>query len=210
MLRSLFSGWRGKAHPLKTLAPAAKKKEQHVERKIFQTHMVFSFLGPGLASDERYAAEVMDAVLSGMGGRIHRRLREERPYAYALTFFNQMAYETAALGIYIGTDLKYVDEIRKVVNAEIEQIHKDGFTGEEIANAKRYLVGNHRTRMQTNSAIASSMCLDTIYGLKADFFKRWPALIEKVTKEEVDAVARKYLATDKMVVIQLGPTPEKQ
>jgi zinc protease len=209
LLRSVFSGWTGKAHTMKKLPLVTKRKDQKVDRKIFQTHMIFAFLGPGLTSEERYAAEVMDAVLSGMGGRIHRRLREERPYAYALTFFNQMAYETAALGIYIGTDQKYVAEVEKVVNAEIEQIHKDGFTEEEIANAKRYLIGNHKTRMQTNSAIASSMCLDTIYGLKADYFKRWPALVEKVTKEEVDGVAKKYLTLDKMVTIQLGPTAPK-
>jgi len=86
----------------------------------------------------------MDSVLSGMGGRIHKRLREERPYAYALTFFNQMAYETGALGIYIGTEQKHVRDIEAVVGKEIGEIHKEGFSEEEVANAKRYLVGTHR------------------------------------------------------------------
>ena len=167
--------------------------------------MIFAFLGPGVASEDRYAAEVMNGILSGMGGRIHKELREKRPYAYAVTFFNQMAYETGALGIYIGTDLKHARDIEAVVANEIEEIRRHGFSEEEIAIGRRYLIGSQRTRMQTNSAIVSSMCLDTMYGLKADHFKRWPALIDKVTKEDVDEAARKYLSLDKMVTIQLGP-----
>jgi len=59
--------------------------------------------------------------------------------------------------------------------------------------------------MQSNSAIASSMCLDTMYGLKPDFFKRWPERIEKITREEVNAAAKKYLLPEKMVEITVGP-----
>ena len=54
-----------------------------------QTHLVFGFYGPGLIEEDRYAVEVMAAVLSGMGGRIHKILREEKPYAYALTFLTK-------------------------------------------------------------------------------------------------------------------------
>ena len=210
LVERTFARWTGGARTLETLPHTAMCNEQAVIRQIFQTHMIFAFLGPGVASGERYAVEVMAGVLSGMGGRIHKRLREERPYAYAVTFFNQMAYETGALGVYIGTDQKHLADVKSVVANEIEEILRHGFSEEEIITARRYLIGNQRTRMQTNSAIASSMCLDTMYGLKADHFKRWPALIDKVTKEDVDQAARKYLSLDKMVTIQVGPTPDKR
>jgi len=206
LVKRVFSRWTGRPRALQKVAHAALRKERTVERKILQTHMIFAFSGPGITSDERYATEVLNGVLSGMGGRIHKRLREERPYAYALTFFNQMAYETGVLGIYIGTDRKHVRDVEKIVANEIGQIRMHGFSQEEIANAKRYIIGNHRTRMQGNSAIASSMCLDTMHGLKADHFKRWPVLIDNVTKEKVDEIARKYLVLDRMVTIQIGPT----
>jgi len=140
-----------------------------------------------------------------MGGRIHKELREKRPYAYAVTFFDQMAFETGALGIYVGTDPKLAREVEEVVANEIKKIRRRGFSEEEVAEAKRYVIGNHRTRMQTNSAIVSSMCLDTMYGLSADHFKRWPAFIANVTKTDVDESACKYLEPDRMVTIQLGP-----
>ena len=71
-------------------------------------------------------------------------------------------------------------------------------------NAKSYLVGNHYISMQSNSSIAMSMCLDTMYGMKPGFFKVWPQHIEKVTLSDVNRVARKYLNLDKMVSVRVG------
>jgi zinc protease len=146
----------------------------------------------------------MDAILSGMGGRIHKVLREDNPYAYALTFFNQMAYETGGMGIYIGTDRKLAGEVERIVRVEIDRILRDGFTQKEVENGKNYLIGNHYIRMQSNGAITTAMCFDTMYRLKPNYFKVWPGSIEKVTKEDVDRIARKYLTFERMVQVMIG------
>jgi zinc protease len=166
--------------------------------------MIFGFLGPGLIDEDRYAAEVLDAVLSGMGGRIHKVLREENPYAYAVTFFSQQAYEVSAMGIYIGTDVKYVQDVKRIAKAEIENITQKGLTEKEIEDGKNYLIGNHYIRTQSNGAIVTSMCFDTMYGMKPGFFKEYPSRIEKVTKEDVNRVARKYLTLDTVVEMAVG------
>ncbi len=205
LFEGLFSEWEGKPNPLKKITPPpVSKKDVIIEKDIMQSHLIFGFAGPGLLDEDRYATEVMDAILSGMGGRIHKALREERPYAYALTFFNHMIYEAGGMGIYIGTDKKLVSEVEKISRAEVEKIIKEGFTDAEVENAKNYLTGTHYIRMQSNKAIASSMCLDVMYGFKPDFFKTWPGQIEKVTKDDVNRVARKYLLPDKMIQITVG------
>jgi zinc protease len=205
-VRSLFSGWEGNGRELKKMAyTLTSARGQVVQREMLQTHMIFAFIGPGLIDADRYPVEVMTAVLSGMGGRIHRKLREENPYAYALTFFNQEAYEVGAIGIYIGTDRTHAEDVERIAKAEIEEIRKTGFTEEEVADAKRYMVGNHYIRMQTNGPIASNMCLDAIYGLQPGFFKVWPEKVEKVSRDEVNAAAKKYLLPDGMVKLRVGP-----
>ncbi|HOE18174.1 MAG TPA: pitrilysin family protein [Syntrophorhabdaceae bacterium] len=206
LIEGLFSGWKGKTPPLRKETAQASRKSVAVDRDMLQTHIVFGFSGPGLLDKDRYAVEVMDAILSGMGGRIHKVLREDNPYAYALTFFNQMAYETGGMGIYIGTGRKLTEEVERIVKTEIEKILRDGFTQKEVDDGKGYLTGNHYISMQSNSAITTAMCLDTIYGLKPNYFKVWPGLIEKVTKEDVDRVARKYLTLDRMVQVMIGKT----
>jgi predicted Zn-dependent peptidase len=59
--------------------------------------------------------------------------------------------------------------------------------------------------MQTNGPIASNMCLDTIYGLRPGFFKVWPEKVEKVSRDEVNAAANKFLLPDRMVTLRVGP-----
>jgi len=205
----LFGGWEGKKVELRKMYPKPLSKDLVVEKDIQQTHMVFGFIGPGLIDKDRPAAEVLDAVLSGMGGRIHKVLREENPYAYAVTFFNQMAYETGAMGIYIGTSEAFAQDVNRIARGEIEKIREKGFSEKEVQDGKNYLIGNHYIRMQSNGSIASSMCFDTLYGLEPGTFKVWPSLIERVTKEDVDRVARKYLTPDSMVRLVVGKVKEK-
>ena len=204
LIESLFANWRGESRALQKISNSPKGKEVSIERDILQTHIVFGFQGPGLIDKERYATEVLDAILSGMGGRIHRVLREENPYAYALTFFNQMAYETGAMGIYIGTSTNFVDDVKRIAREEIEKIRNEGFSEKEVEDGKRYLVGNHYIRMQSNGAMASSMCFDTLYGLPPGYFKKWPSMIETVTKDDVNNVAAKYLSLEHMVQLLVG------
>lgn len=200
----LFKGWKGPLNALGKDSVIAKKRDVAVDRDMMQNHLIFGFLGPGLIDDDRYAVEVLDSILSGMGGRIHKVLREENPYAYALTFFNQMAFDVGGMGIYIGTDRKLVKEVNRIAKSEIQKIVKEGFSDEEVKNAKNYLLGNHYISMQSNGAIAMSMCLDAMYGMKPGFFKVWPKHIEKVTLNDVNRVARKYLDLEKMVSVNVG------
>ena len=204
LVDGLFQEWKGPANVLGKDPVLSKKRDITIDREMMQSHLIFGFPGPGLLDDDRYAVEVMDAILSGMGGRIHKVLREENPYAYALTFFNQMAYDVGGMGIYIGTDRKLVKEVDRISKSEIDKIVKEGFSEQEVQNAKSYLIGTHYISMQSNSAIATSMCLDSMYGFKPDYFKVWPKHIEKVTLDDVNRVARKYLRLDAMVYVRVG------
>jgi len=204
LFEEFFSDFNGEKVTLKKVLPKQKKQEVFEKKKMGQRHLIFGFLGPGIIDKDKYAVEVMAAILSGMGGRIHRILREENPYAYALTFFNRQDYETGSMGIYIGTDEKYKDSVKRIAIDELKRIAKDGFTPEEVKNAKNRLIGNKLIRMQSNINISSEMCLDTIYGLGFDYFKRWQNYIEQVTDADVNNATKKYIDLDKMVLVEVG------
>ncbi len=204
LIKEYFSDWKGETGMIREQRHSTTPQNVFIEKEIKQTHMIFAFSGPGLIDEDRFASEVLDAVLSGMGGRIHKVLREDNPYAYAVTFFSQQAYEASAMGIYIGTDVKYVPEVKRIAKDEIENIVKNGLTDKEIEDGKNYLVGNHYIRTQSNNSIATNMCFDTMYGMKPGFFKEYPARIEKITREDVNRVARKYLDLSKMVEVAVG------
>ncbi len=204
LFEEFFSDFNGKRITLKKILPKGKKQEVLKKKEMGQRHLIFGFLAPGIIDNDKYAIEVMAAILSGMGGRIHRILREENPYAYALTFFNRQDYETGSMGIYIGTDVRYLEDVKRIAIDELKRVAKEGFTSEEIKNAKNRLIGNKLISLQSNTNIASEMCLDTIYGLGPDYFKRWQNYIEQVTEADVNNVAKKYIDLDKMVLVEVG------
>ncbi|MCX7965715.1 MAG: insulinase family protein, partial [Syntrophorhabdaceae bacterium] len=204
LFEEYFSDFNGGPVDLRKVPAMHKKQSLSIKKEMAQRHLIFGFLGPGIIDRDRYAVEVMAAILSGMGGRIHRILREENPYAYALTFFNRQDYETGSMGIYIGTDGKYIEDVKRIAKEELKRIAEKGFTTEEIKNAKNRLIGNNLITMQSNINIATEMCLDTIYGLGPDYFKRWHKYIEQVTDRDVNDVAKKYIDLEKMVFIEVG------
>lgn len=209
MFEGLFSEWKGRSsNVLKKIPVKPRKKTVNVERQMLQRHVIFGFLGPGIISKDRYPVMVMSAILSGMGGRIHRVLREENPYAYALTFFNRNDYETGSMGIYIGTDFRYLKDVERIAIEELKRIAKEGFTEEEVKNAKNRLIGNNLIHMQSNMNIATDMCLDTIYGLGPGYFKVKPKHIEAVKRTDVNRVAKRYIDLDYMVQLIVGGKDE--
>jgi zinc protease len=211
MMEGLFQAWKGRKADLKAIVMKPSRQTLSINKDIEQVHIVFGFPAPGLIDKDRYGAEVLDAVLSGMGGRIHKALREENPYAYAVTFFNQMAYETGAMGIYVGTSPAFVKDVERIARRELKRIIDEGLTEQEIEDGKQYIIGNHYIRMQANGAKAFSMCVDTLYGLGPDLFKTFPNFIRKVTKGDVDRVARKYINMDLMVEVRVGKVgPDKK
>ena len=87
---------------------------------------------------------------------------------------------------------------------------EEGLTEEEVARAKRYLIGNFEIGLQTNGAQANQMSLDELYGLGFDHYQRFPQEIEKVTKEDVDRVAKRYLDLESYVLTIVRPPEGKK
>ncbi|MGZ3495442.1 MAG: insulinase family protein, partial [Thermodesulfobacteriota bacterium] len=73
-----------------------------------------------------------------------------------------------------------------------------------------YLIGNFEIGLQTNGAQANQMSLDELYGLGFDHYQRYPQEIEKVTKEDVDRVAKKYLHVETYAIAIVRPPSGKK
>jgi zinc protease len=205
LLRRIFSSWNGNGALLRRTPYEPKEIPRTVKiaRDLKQNHIVVGFKGVSLVQKERYAAEVLEAILSRMGGRFYKALREERPYAYALAFFNRMGFDTGEMGIYAATDKRLTEEVLRSIEEELDRL-QHGLEEGEVEEAKRFLVGNHLIRMQSNETIAFRMCLDTLYGLSPDSFKDWPYHIKAVRKEEVESLIRTHLRPSGAITVIVG------
>ncbi|MGC9318410.1 MAG: M16 family metallopeptidase [Armatimonadota bacterium] len=108
-----------------------------------------------LDAPEYPAAAVGMAMLgSGMDSRLYRALRVDRALAY--TIGAEMTPSAAVPSAFVlatcGPD--GLDEVQRVVDAEIERTMREPAGVEELRRAKRYLIGRQALRRQRNREIA--------------------------------------------------------
>ncbi len=71
----------------------------------------------------------------------------------------------------------------------------------ELKDAKAYLTGNFPLRMDTSAKIADILTSIEIFNLGLDYPQKYPSLINLVTPEDIQRVAKKYLLPDNMAII---------
>jgi len=194
--------------PLESPLPQMKRSESYQKKE--QAHFVLGFLGTTFRDKDHYALEVLDAALSGQGGRLFYQLRDKESLAYALAFMASSNLDPGFIGVYMGTHPGKLETAIQGVLRELRKVKEEGLTEDEVERAKRYLVGNFEIGLQTNGSQASTMSLDELYGMGYDHYQRYPEEIQKVTKEEVHRVAQKYFNLEAYAIAIIRPPAEKK
>jgi zinc protease len=193
--------------PLESPLHSMRRSEDYQKKE--QAHFVLGFLGTTFRDKDHYALEVLDAALSGQGGRLFYQLRDKESLAYALAFMASSNLDPGFIGVYMGTHPGKLDTAIQGVLRELRRVKEEGLTEDEVERAKRYLIGNFEIGLQTNGAQANHMSLDELYGMGFDHYQKYPQEIQKVSKEEVHRVAQKYFNLEAYALAIIRPPVEK-
>jgi zinc protease len=178
---------------------------QEVSAEKQQAHILVGARGARHADPDKYSLDVLDAVLSGQGGRLFTQLRDKQSLAYSVTALNREAVEPGLFAVYMATS---PDKRKVAVDGMIEQVQRirtEKIPEEEIERAKNYLIGTYEVGIQTNSAQASAMAFNERYGLGYAEYLEYPQRIKEVTAKEVRKAAEKYLCRDCLVKAEILP-----
>ena len=189
-------------------APPRPPREPVLRREpadLEQAHVVVGFLGARIQDPHRYALRVLNAVLTGQGGRLFRRLRDEMGLAYAVTSTCVEGLDPGYLAGYIATSPENVQQAREGLLAEMTRLAADPPAGEELEQAKRKLVGSFEIALQENQMQATQMALDEIYGLGYRGHEAFAKRVMAVTPDDVAEAARRHLRAEASVTLVLGP-----
>ena len=163
------------------------------------------FLGSTLKHRDRFGLDVMNAVLSGQGGRLFLELRDRQSLAYTVSTQIYDGMERGYISVYMGTDPEKLDVAIEGIRKELERLINQPITRQELERAKRYLIGTYALDMQRNSTIGAMMAYDEIYGLGYDDHLKYAQGIDKVGIDEVQHLAKKYLRLDRSVTSIVRP-----
>ena len=207
-VRKSFQGWHRRGFSPPSIPQEIKKrgvKRKEVELAKRQAHIALGFLGTTLKNPDRFPIEVLEAALGGQGGRFFTQLRDKEGLAYVVAFFARSDLDPGYLGVYLATSPRKLKRALGGIKQILREVRQKGISQEELARAKGYLIGNYEIGLQGPLALAFTMAVDERYGLGGNFYRHYPRQIERVTREDVMRVARKYIDLDSYALVIIRP-----
>jgi zinc protease len=186
-----------------TLPSAPREVVQHLPRE--QAHLVVGFPGVTLGHPDRFALELLAQVLSGQGGRLFSEIREKRGLAYRVSAFSIEGLDPGYFAVYVGTSPDKLAEVKDRIRAELRRLSDEPVAADELARAKRYLIGTHAIGLQRKSAIAAALAFHEAYGQGWRTYRQYTDRIGRVTVAQLTKAAKKYLRADREVVATVRP-----
>ena len=208
LVKESFSQFAGKTIPpqISLDPPLAKNLTLTKATGFNQAVICYGFRSCSVASKDRFALDVLDAILSGVrlpGGRLHQRLRQSR-LVYLVHAYNRLGKDPGWFAILAATSTEKLPQVEKAIDDEIRRIKQAGIPPEELDKAKTMCISaNIVYRQQTNSQQATSASLAELYGLGFDAFLRYPECINAVTTSDVKHAANTYLTN--FVKVKMTP-----
>jgi len=187
-----------------------KIRRSEIYKAKEQAHFVLGFLGTTFQRKDRYAMEILEAALSSQGGRLFHQLRDRESLAYALAFTAKPNLDPGYIAVYMGTHPAKLENAIEAVLRELRKVKEGGLTEEEVERAKKYLIGIFEIGLQTNGAQANQISLDELYGLGFDHYQKYAEEIRKVSREDVNRVAKEYFNLETYAIAIIRPPTEKK
>lgn len=194
------------SNPPRPVAPGAPLSVVE-ERNKQQAVVMIGYPGADVLSPDRTLLDLLNEASNDLGSRFFNRIREQMGLAYFVGAGNFAGLAPGSFVFFLGTDPKKVEAVTAELEQEIEALSKDGLSEEELARAKKKLLGSEAIRNQSNSAFAATVAVDELVGLGFDNYLRRREQVERATIADVRAAAAKYFGTLSRVEVVVRPPP---
>ena len=177
-----------------------------VDRNIAQANVVLGFGGIARSNPDFYRLQVMNYILGGGGfaSRLVKSVRSKAGLAYSVASFFDADKFPGAFKVVLQTKNQSSNEALKLVVEQLHAIQEKPVSPAELESAKKFLVGSFPLKLDRQSSIASFMLGIELNHLGLDYADRYPKLIEAVTLEDVQRMARKYLHPDAFILVAVA------
>ncbi|HYQ88468.1 MAG TPA: pitrilysin family protein [Candidatus Binatia bacterium] len=149
--------------------------------------------------------DLANTILGGLfSSRINMNLREAHGYTYGA--FSALSENRGQGPFLIGTSVRTdvtgasIDEILKEVHGMVDR----PVTDDELRMAKESTIRTLPANFQTTGGTAGTIATLYLYDLAPDYYQTLPGRVMAITAPDVQAVAKKYLLPERMLVIAVG------
>jgi predicted Zn-dependent peptidase len=190
-------------------AEPAPEPAQHITLKtkheLEQVHICLGVPALPLTDRRRFAASILNNVLGGgMSSRLFQNIRERLGLAYAI-FSEMNSYRDAGvLSVYAGTSLDTAEQLIDCVLEEFKQLKTQPLDEEELRRAKDHLKGATLLALEGTGSRMNSLARYHIYFGRHFTAQELIAMLESVTAEEVQQIAKELFQPGRLAASVVG------
>ena len=207
---SILEDWEGKADDLNLSLPEGDGKMGviYLVNKDDAAQSAIRIGKRSMTEDitgEYYKSSLMNFALGGaFNSRINLNLREDKGYTYgARSYFNGgklSGYYTATAEVRAdATDKSIVEFIN-----EIKDYSERGITDDELMFMRNSINQKDALKYETPRAKLAFLAQILEHDLTPDFVRQRAEIVTNITKAEINALAKKHLAVDDMLMVVVG------
>ncbi len=178
-----------------------------IPKEFSQTTLKIGFPGVQRPHPDYYRLTVASYIFGsgGFGSRLVAKIRTEEGLAYVVRSFVESDYfERGTVGMYLQTKVESGARAVMLCFQEMAKMADSGITDEELQSAKDGLIQSLPSLFKTPSATADMFAVSEVWNRHPDHFERYPKVIEKMTKKEVEDAFKRYFVKEKARVVIVG------
>jgi predicted Zn-dependent peptidase len=211
-LRKVFGDWKKGTVPELRIAdvPEAELSRpvvRFVSKETSQTHLRLGHLSIKENDPDYVALAIANDILGGSSfrSRLFNDVRTKRGLAYSVgSRLNTGTHDQGVWLMRAETKLTSTQEVIERFVANIERMRAEPVSDTELAEAKEAYVNSFVFSFASPSAIVSRLVELEYDGLPKDFLQQLRAKVVALTKEQVQAAAKRHLRPDRLKIVAVG------
>ncbi|MCX8014589.1 MAG: insulinase family protein [candidate division WOR-3 bacterium] len=210
--RNMKTGKADKKIPEFSFKPFSEKPKGYLIHKpeLNQSYIFIGHSGIAETSPDYFPSRVMNYILGGspLTSRIGAGVRETQGLAYdARSFFDRRLYG----GLFVATT--QTSDPNKAINIilnELKKMKELGATAKELNDAKTFYIGNFPFNYDATRDKIELLQSIELYQKGLDYPTRFNDYIQRITLDEVNQMARKYLLPENYLLVIVSNLTKEQ
>jgi zinc protease len=211
-VRKAIGGWQPAQATANQSIPANVRLDEQRQGSVVlegktQSDIILGWPGLDRRDPDYWPARLANTILGvfGMMGRLGDNVREEQGLAYYVYSQLQAGLGAGPWLTVAGVNPANVDRATDGILHEVRRLRDEPVPSNELADSQSFLTGSMPLRLETNEGMANAMLEMERHGLGFDYLMRYPELIQAVTVDDIQRVARKYLHDETYALAIAGP-----
>ncbi len=209
IVENAFSDFKIKPYPvtaLPAIAPSKGIKSHIIPFDVNASQMIIGFSSVVLTDPHSAALDIIATILGqGNSSLLHKSLLRDKELVYSIGAFNYTPGFRGMFGISCMLDKENKQKVLDEIFKTLDQLKNKKISQAQIDKAKNLYMSDYFLAQQSVQAQASNMATDYAYTQDVNFTRNYINQLSKITAEDIQRCAKKYLNKENYIAVMLEP-----